>query len=481
MAVLDIEHRVVLGLLDHLGEIEIQHRVVLAEQHHEAHGVGADLVDHLAERNEIAGALRHLHRFAVAQQLDELDDLDVERALAAGDRRDRRLHALDIAAVIGAPDVDHVDEAAVELGLVVGDVGGEIRVAAVGLQQRTVDVVAELRRLEQRLLAIFPILVDGALRPWQPALIDKAPLAQIVDRGRHLVAVAGLQRALGEEHLVGDVEGGEIIPDHLHHHGDGLGPHQRQPLRLGLRQQRVAVLLRQRRANRLEIVAGIKPFRNLANALAQRLAVTQECRTRQHVHLGAGVVDVVFARDGVAGEIQQARQRVAEHGAAAVADMHRTGRIGRDVFDIDLFAGTDAAAAVGRAGIEHRAQGVGPCRGFQGQVDEAGTGHLHHRDQVVGAQLRREGLGEIARLGLGFLGQHHSGIGRHVAMARILRRLDHHAREVGARGQRALGGKRAADRVHARQHVGENVRRSSGIGHVIQQSRSTAGGSNSAG
>jgi hypothetical protein len=49
VAVLDVEHRIVLGLLDHLGEVEIQHRVVLAEQHHEAHGVGADLVDDLAQ------------------------------------------------------------------------------------------------------------------------------------------------------------------------------------------------------------------------------------------------------------------------------------------------------------------------------------------------------------------------------------------------------------------------------------------------
>ena len=31
MAVLDIEHRIVPGLLDHLGEVEIQHGVVLAE------------------------------------------------------------------------------------------------------------------------------------------------------------------------------------------------------------------------------------------------------------------------------------------------------------------------------------------------------------------------------------------------------------------------------------------------------------------
>ena len=49
MRVLHIEHRIVLRLLDHLGEIEIEHGVVLAIEHHEAHGVAADLVDHLAQ------------------------------------------------------------------------------------------------------------------------------------------------------------------------------------------------------------------------------------------------------------------------------------------------------------------------------------------------------------------------------------------------------------------------------------------------
>ena len=43
VAVLHIEHRVVLGLLDHLGEIEFQHRVVLPKQHHETHGIRADI------------------------------------------------------------------------------------------------------------------------------------------------------------------------------------------------------------------------------------------------------------------------------------------------------------------------------------------------------------------------------------------------------------------------------------------------------
>ena len=48
MTVLDIEHRVVAGLLDDLGKIKIEHGVVLAVQHHEADGVLADFINDFA-------------------------------------------------------------------------------------------------------------------------------------------------------------------------------------------------------------------------------------------------------------------------------------------------------------------------------------------------------------------------------------------------------------------------------------------------
>ena len=79
------------------------------------------------------------------------------------------------------------------------------------------------------------------------------------------------------------------------------------------------------------------------------------------------------------------------------------------------------------------------------------------RHQRVGAQPRGDLVGELARLGLGVLGEHHRGIGRHVAMAGIARRLHHDACEVDARGPVILGSDRGTDRVHARQHVGKKV------------------------
>ena len=79
MGVLHIEDRVVLGLFRHLVEVEVQRRVVLAGQHDEAGDVRADLLDHVAQGDEGAGALGHLERLAVLVEAHELRELDVER------------------------------------------------------------------------------------------------------------------------------------------------------------------------------------------------------------------------------------------------------------------------------------------------------------------------------------------------------------------------------------------------------------------
>ena len=127
--------------------------------------------------------------------------------LAARERRHRRLHALDIAAVVGAPDVDEAQEAAVDLGLVIGDVAGEIGVAAVRLDQRPVDVVAEIGGAEQGLLAILPIL-----RRARPSAAAAGPRRSRPRSRRKSIASrdaigppsgAG-QRALGGKHVVVD-------------------------------------------------------------------------------------------------------------------------------------------------------------------------------------------------------------------------------------------------------------------------------------
>ena len=113
--------------------------------------------------------------------------------------------------------------------------------------------------------------------------------------------------------------------------------------------------------------------------------------------------------------------------------MHRPGRIGRDIFDIDLFGRADSAAAIGIALAQNGAQRVRPDVRLQGQIDEAGTGDIDLFDQVVSAQFCCDLLGKIARFCLGLLRQHHRGIGRHIAMRSIAGRFDHHARQIGVR------------------------------------------------
>ena len=434
MGVLHVEDRVVLRLFDHLGQIELQLGVVLAEQHHEADGVDADLVHDIAQRDELAGALRHLDRLARSHQFDQLAQLDVERGRAAGDGRHRRLHPLDVAAMVGAPDVDHPGEAARELGGVVGDVAGEIGVGAVRFEQRTIDIVAEARGAEQRLLAVLPVLHLRALGRRQAALVDEAARAQIADDPRHRVA----ERALGDEHVVRDAERGEIPADHRHHRVDGPLPDKRQPFGLRPACKAGTELRRQRRAGRLEIVAGVEPLGD-GDRLAQRLAVAQEGGAGEHVHLRAGIVDVVFARHPRTGKGEQVAQGVAEHRAAAVADMHRPGRIGGDELDVDLLTagpGTAEIDALRQACAENIAKHLR----LELDVDEARPGDLGLRHVLHLRQPPGEFRGELARVGVGRLdvaGEHHRGIGGEIAMGGIARQLDGKARHIQPGGKAA--------------------------------------------
>ena len=67
-------------------------------------------------------------------------------------------------------------------------------------------------------------------------------------------------------------------------------------------------------------------------------------RERELLDLRAGVVVVELARDLVALRLEQRRDRVAERRLAAVADVQRAGRIGRDELDLHLLAGCPCVA-----------------------------------------------------------------------------------------------------------------------------------------
>jgi hypothetical protein len=100
MRVLNVEDRVVLRLLDHLGEVEIEGGVVLPVQHHEPHGVAADLVDHLAQGDD-ASVFR--------QAREAFPDLDLSPAALA---------RADLSGLTDSGLLDHLGEVEIEGGVV---------------------------------------------------------------------------------------------------------------------------------------------------------------------------------------------------------------------------------------------------------------------------------------------------------------------------------------------------------------------------
>src|SRR5205807_5995025 len=49
MRVLNVKDRVIARVLDHLGQVEIEDRIVIAVKHHEADRIATDLLDHFTQ------------------------------------------------------------------------------------------------------------------------------------------------------------------------------------------------------------------------------------------------------------------------------------------------------------------------------------------------------------------------------------------------------------------------------------------------
>ena len=113
VGILNVKHRIIAGLLDNSGKIKVQRRVVFAGQHDEPHDVLAHLVDHFTQGDKGPCPFGHGDRFTVAEQLDHLAQLDVQRAFPAGNGVDGRLHAFHVTTVIRPPHVDHLFETTV--------------------------------------------------------------------------------------------------------------------------------------------------------------------------------------------------------------------------------------------------------------------------------------------------------------------------------------------------------------------------------
>ena len=124
--VLDVEDRVLRGLLGREIDVDVDRLVVAARDEVPAGRVDADLVDEVVQEHDVAPALGHLRRLAALRQVDELVDQDLERLARMAEHLGQRLQAADVAVVIGAEDVDEVVEALGVLPAHVGRIGGEV-------------------------------------------------------------------------------------------------------------------------------------------------------------------------------------------------------------------------------------------------------------------------------------------------------------------------------------------------------------------
>ena len=92
------------------------------------------------------------------------------------------------------------------------------------------------------------------------------------------------------------------------------------------------------RAFSLQILAVVAALGN-RRRVTRRLADPSPQALGHAVDLDAGVVDVELARDRVAGPLEQRGDRIAQRGAATVADVERARGIGGDELDVDLEPG----------------------------------------------------------------------------------------------------------------------------------------------
>ena len=200
-------------------------------------------------------------------------------------------------------------------------------------------------------------------------------------------------------------------------------------------------LLRRRAPRRRSIsAASSRDVLALVAALGRLLAAGAGAdRLAEQPHLRAVVVDVVLALDLVAGELEQARERVADRGAARRRDRHRPGRVRADELDEHPLAAA-AAAEVVALGDRVGDGAVEPALAHE-QVEEARARDVDPLDVVAQPflQLLGERRRDLARrLSLGRRAQHR-GVRGVVAELGLRRALEARASRRWRRAGRRVG------------------------------------------
>ena len=170
-----------------------------------------------------------------------------------------------------------------------------------------------------------------------------------------------------------DIEQREIVADEVEHRLDRASRNSGSHSLFGRAAYSSPYWAASTIADGLQIVARVKALGDLADVLAERLAVPQVNRAGERIDLRARIVDIIFLGDAEARRLEHPGEAVADHGAAAMAHVQRPGRVGRHIFDIDALVVADRRQAVSLAFAQDRPKLVAPRVGRQPQVDEAWT------------------------------------------------------------------------------------------------------------
>ena len=177
------------------------------------------------------------------------------------------------------------------------------------------------------------------------------------------------------------------------------------------------------------------------SVLGRILAAPQSLHGRpEEVHLGSSVVVVVLALDVVAGELEQARDRVAVRPVARRRDGDRAGRIRRDELDLDPLDRIGKAGTESPARTEYGGEGGAEPGVVDGEVQKSRARDLDGRDPVELRDLLAQLLRDLARRPPPLPRKPERDVRRVVAVASVGRalELDRHAGEAGeSRRERA--------------------------------------------
>ena len=301
-------------------------------------------------------------------------------------------------------------------------------------------------------------------------LVDVAALAQPLDRPLH--PALAVQRPLARPDVEVDAEvleaGLDAGSDLLRRPGPDDPVAVARPTAARLPRSRPAARPRASRRTR-------RGSASSGSSSPSRRAATDAPST---LDLAARVVEVVLARDLVAGRLEHAAQQVAHERAARVADRQRTGRVGGHELDVDLrgVATLDPAEA-GVRGARDR-PGRPRAAGREPEVDEARARPPRRSRQGrrprAPRSARDEGLGDRQRRPAQRAGELQREVGWQVAVLGVAAGRATSIAGVGTSG--GTGGSAPSGRACARRarrptgHVTERRR-----GGLADRSRSLIG------